>query len=301
MTTSALSNSVGAIAILAIAFFTAGAHGVAQTPDALDRAPSRFATTDGNKVHYKSVGQGAQALVLVHGWTCDLTAWRYQVPAFAGKIRLILVDLPGHGMSDKPRVDYTMNLFARAIDAVLKDAGVRKALLVGHSLGTPVVRQYYRQFRQKTIGLVAVDGALRQMIADPSQIQQFVGRFEGPDYKENLGRAFDSMFAPETPADLRESVKAVSLATPQHVVVSAMRGMMDPDIWKNDPIGVPLMVINAKNPMWTEDYQAYVRKLCPKARLQVMEGVGHFLMMEKPAEFNRLLASFLAELKLIEH
>ncbi len=296
-----MARGKGAIAIFAIAIFAAtGALRAGEGPDALAQAPSRFVALDGNKVHYKSIGEGTQALVFVHGWTCDMTAWRYQVPVFAGKIRTILIDLPGHGQSDKPPIDYTMDIFAKAIDAVLKDAGVRKAVLVGHSMGTPVIRQYYRLFPKKTLGLVAVDGSLRQMISDPNQVQQFVGRFEGPDYKENIEKMFDSLFAPQAPADLRESVKAVSVATPQNVLVSAMKGMMDPGIWKDDPIAVPLMVINAKNPMWTEDYQAYVRKLSPKTRLETMEGVGHFLMMEKPEDFNKLLASFLVELDLIK-
>src|SRR4029077_15240857 len=89
----------------------------------LDRAPSRFAKLDDIRLHYKSLGEGETALVLVHGWTCNMNFWRYQVLAFEGKIRMILVDLPGHGESDKPKVDYTMDLFARPVDAVLKESG----------------------------------------------------------------------------------------------------------------------------------------------------------------------------------
>ena len=52
--------------------------------DALDRAPSRFAKLDAITIHYKSLGEGETALVFVHGWACDLTFWRFQVPAFEG-------------------------------------------------------------------------------------------------------------------------------------------------------------------------------------------------------------------------
>src|SRR5262245_8728432 len=85
---------------------------------------SRFARVDGIRVHYKSVGKGREALVFVHGWTCDMSFWRDQAAGLAGTARVILVDLPGHGLSDKPQITYTMDLFARAIDAVLNDAGV---------------------------------------------------------------------------------------------------------------------------------------------------------------------------------
>src|SRR5664279_2293303 len=91
-------------------------------PDPLDAAPSRFATADGAQVHYKSLGDPAAktAVVFIHGWSCDMTAWRAQAPAFEGKARMLFVDLPGHGKSDRPAVDYTMERFADAVDTVLK-------------------------------------------------------------------------------------------------------------------------------------------------------------------------------------
>src|ERR1041385_9262839 len=97
----------------------------------LDRAPSRFALYDGIKLHYKSLGFGATAVVFVHCWSCDLTFWRSQVPAVDGRVRAIFLDLPGFGRSDKPDVAYTMDYFAGAVDAVLRAAGVERAVLVG--------------------------------------------------------------------------------------------------------------------------------------------------------------------------
>src|SRR5437867_10333838 len=112
----------------------------------LETAPSRFATLDGNRIHYKSVGSGREALVLVHGWSGDLKAWRFQVPELARRARVIVLDLPGHGQSDKPQIAYSMDLFARSIEAVLRDAGVDRAVLVGHIMGTPIIRQFYRLY-----------------------------------------------------------------------------------------------------------------------------------------------------------
>ena len=125
--------------------------------DLLDSAPSRFAWQDGAKVHYKSLGDPAAtaAVVFVHGWSCDMTSWRAQVRAFEGKARVLLLDLPGHGESDRPDGEYTMERFADAVEAVLRDAKVERALVVGHSMGTPVARQFLRKFPQKTLGLVA--------------------------------------------------------------------------------------------------------------------------------------------------
>src|SRR5262249_43188218 len=248
---------------------------------------------DGMKVHYKSLGKGETALVFVHGWTADLTSWRYQVPAFDGKVRMVLIDLPGHGKSDKPKIDYTMDVFAKAVDAVLADAGVKKAVLAGHSMGTPVVRQYYRRYPDKVVGLVAVDGRLQRLEIPPEQLKKFVAQFEGPDYKATVGKFIDGMMTKDTPEEVRKHLKEAYPTAPAHVAVSAMKAMMDPAIWKDDPIKVPVQAILAKSRFWTPEYEKYVRKLAPDVDYQVLDGVGHFLMMEKPREVNALLLGFL--------
>jgi pimeloyl-ACP methyl ester carboxylesterase len=272
----------------------AGLSARAEAPaDALDKAPSRFAKSDGIKVHYKSLGKGESALVFVHGWTADMTSWRYQVPAFDGKVRMVLIDLPGHGKSDKPKVEYTMDVFARAVDAVLADSGVTKAVLAGHSMGTPVARQYYRLYPKKVLGLVAVDGRLQKFDLPPEAIKKFVEQLEGPDFKVTMGKFIDGMLTKDTPEEVRKHLKEAYPAAPQHVAVSAMKAMQDPAIWKDDPIKVPVQTILAKAPFWTPDYEKYVRKLAPGIDYQMMDGVGHFLMMEKPKEFNALLLAFL--------
>ena len=266
----------------------------AQEPaNPLDKAASRYAKLDGMRVHYKSLGEGTTALVFVHGWSCSLDFWKSQVPAFDGKVRLILIDLPGHGQSDKPMVDYSIELFARAVDAVLEDAGVEKAVLAGHSMGTPVVRQFYRLYPNKTQALVAVDGMLRPPNMKPADFQRLIARFSGPDYKENIDKFVQAMFPPSTPPQVLSSIKAAMHSTPQHVVIGAMKATFDPVIWKDDKVAVPLQAIMAKSRNATAEYEAYVRKLCPDLDYRVMDGVGHFLMMEKPDAFNEMLADFL--------
>lgn len=83
------------------------------------------------------------------------------------------------------------------------------------------------------------------------------------------------------------------LAAPQFVVVGAMKGMLDQSIWKDDKIDVPVLHILSKSPMWSADYEKYVRTIAAKTEYTQMDGVGHFLMMEKPEEFNRILHDFL--------
>ncbi|MBI2836935.1 MAG: alpha/beta hydrolase [Acidobacteria bacterium] len=291
-------RGVLAFAGLIALIFTTGVDIMAATP--LEKVASRYATLDGMRIHYKSIGSGSHAAVFVHGWTCDMSSWRFQVPALDGRIRVILIDLPGHGLSDKPEITYTMNLFARSIAAVIRDAGVDEAVLIGHSMGTPVIRQFYRLFPKRTRALVAVDGALRPYMTDPAAIEKFMAVFEGPGYKDAIAGMLDHMIPATLPAELRDSIRTPMLSAPPHVVAGAMRSMYEPAIWKEDTINVPLQVILARSPFWTEDYESFVRKLAPQVDYNVMDEVGHFLMLEKPDELNRLLAGFLGKLGMLK-
>src|ERR1700730_1422539 len=72
------------------------------------RGESRHASLDGTRIHYQSYGKGREALVLIHGWSCNLDYWRDQIPDFQKRSRVIAIDLPGHGQSDKPEIVYSM-------------------------------------------------------------------------------------------------------------------------------------------------------------------------------------------------
>ena len=154
---------------------------------------SQFAKLDGARVHYKSWGKGKDALVLVHGWGCNLNHWRDQIPDFSKRNRVIALDLPGHGESDKPQqLTYTMDLFANAIDAVMRDAKVERAVVMGHSMGTPVARQFYRKYPQKTFGIIIVDGGLR-LFGTKEMREQFQAMIRAPNWKEAGSQMFKQM------------------------------------------------------------------------------------------------------------
>jgi len=261
---------------------------------------SHFAKLDTIRVHYQNYGTGKDALIFVHGWTCNLNFWKANIPAFVKQSRVIAIDLPGHGESDKPQTTYSMDLFARAIDAVLQDAQVDRVVLIGHSMGTPVVRQFYRKYPQKTQALVLVDGALRP-IFDQEAWQKFIEPLRGPNYKEAANQMLNMMLPAVKDAKVREEIRTAMLAAPQHVMAGAMEGMADPEIWKTqDKINVPVLDIHAKSPFLPPDYEQFVHDLIPNLDYQMWEGVSHFLMMDDPQKFNDTVLAFLMRNKLVK-
>jgi pimeloyl-ACP methyl ester carboxylesterase len=260
---------------------------------------AKYAHLDGARIHYLSYGKGNEALVLIHGWTMNVDNWRDSNVELAKRNRVIEIDLPGHGKSDKPQLSYSMEYFARAVDAVLRDANVKRAVLVGHSMGTPIARQFYRKYPKKTLGIVIVDGALRPF-GDKAMMDQLLQGLRGPGYRDTINQMFTGMSGAGLATEAKERINASSQATPQHVLVSAMEGMLDASIWGEDKINVPVLALMARNPFFPPNLEQSYSALVPKLEFHMWDGVGHFLMMEKPKEFNAAVLAFLDKNQLLK-
>jgi pimeloyl-ACP methyl ester carboxylesterase len=259
---------------------------------------SKWAKLDGNKIHYYDIGNAKadEALVLIHGWTCNADFWKGSLNAFP-EYRVIALDLPGHGKSDKPKVDYSMAYFARAVDAVMKEAGVRRGVFAGHSMGTPIARELYRMHPDKTKGIVIVDGALRPFFPK-AMADQLIGEMKA-DYKASSAQFVDNMAMVIKDEALRKYVRETMLSAPDYVAISAMEGMADEKIWRADKINVPVLAVMAQSPFWPPDVKEIFTSIAPGIDFQMWTGVSHFLQMEKPKEFNDEVRAFILKNKLL--
>ena len=251
-------------------------------------APSASAAqVDGANVHWTSTGSGP-AIIFVHGWTCDESSWQHQVPAFSKRYRVITLDLPGHGKSDLPKNGaFSMELFARAVEAVRSEAKVDRAVFVGHSMGTPVIRTYALMYPAHVAGLVLVDG-LVQVAGGQSGFTPppMVGK-EGLAAREKMVRG---MFGPATTPQLQEHILKMMLGTKEATASGAMLATWDQSWVKNDPITAPVLGVYAARPVASREA---ITRIFPKVEYHEIPGSAHFLMMEKPDEFNSLLGTFL--------
>ncbi len=257
----------------------------------------KWAKFEGNKVRYYDIGntKSKTALVLVHCWTGNVEFWKDSYNAFPN-YRVIAMDLPGHGGSDKPKIDYSMEYFAKSLDAVMKKAGVKKAVFAGHSMGTPIIRRYYELYPEKTLGLILVDGALL-----PFGPRAEVDKFFEPlfrDYKGGAPTFIDGMLQ-TAHAEVRPFIRSSMLATPDYVGSSAMKLMLDDAYATHGRIDVPVLAVMAPSPFWPKDLEQQYKAAAPKTDFQMWTGVSHFLHMEKPKEFNEQVNLFLAKNKLL--
>jgi sigma-B regulation protein RsbQ len=249
------------------------------------------ATVDGIPLNSSITGSGSQTVILVHGWTCDSTSWDFQVPELSKKYRVITLDLPGHGKSGSPQDGkFSMELFARAIEAVRSEAKAEKAVLVGHSMGTPVIINYARLYPRHVAALVFVDGVVTMSFKPPMDTR-FADQFAGPDGLKNREAMIRNMFSAATTPEVQKHILSMMLSAPAATAIGAMKAMFDPAAWKDDVFARPALGLYP-SPSRNADRE-YMKVHYPNLELREITGVGHFLMMEKPEEFNRILLQFL--------
>lgn len=246
----------------------------------------------GRKVHFTSQGTGPTAVVLIHGWTCDGGFWSANVPALAARHRVLVVDLPGHGRSDACAA-CSMEEFGDAVLAVMDAAGVRQAVMVGHSMGGPVMLACARRAPERVQAIVAVDAVFLDA-SSAARLQGHGDRFAGPGGLAAREKLVRSMFTPTTPKPVQEQVLKSMLGAPETVAVGAMNALVLASFWKDDQVRLPFLEIAAGSR--TGMTEEGLRKRFPAAQLKRIEGTGHFLMMEQPEAFNRMVLNWLDHL-----
>jgi len=244
---------------------------------------------DHSSIRYRVYGSGEPALVLIHGWSCDSGYWDQQLNDLALTHTVVTLDLAGHGRSEAhKRRDWSMRNFGSDVAAVVNAVGRPRVILVGHSMGGPVAIEAARQLKGKVVGIVGVD-TLRD-IAKPYPKEQTDPLLKAlhDDFAKATADLVDKNFFTEQsdPVVRRWIVKHMSSA-PSKVAIPAFKSLLAMDYRTAlDDLDVPIVTINADQPPTDE---AAIRRIEPRFRVVTMTGVGHFLMMEKPGEFNLML------------
>jgi pimeloyl-ACP methyl ester carboxylesterase len=251
-------------------------------------------SADGIEIAFSVEGEGSPALVFVHGWCFDQSYWRNQVPEFAKEHTVVTVDLGGHGASGLGRKDWTVGAFGGDVAAVVEKLGLDRVILIGHSMGGAVIVETAKLIPDRVIALVGVDTYqdLEREIPDAA-VEQFLGAFRS-DFEGTSKGFVRQMFPAGADSALVESVTAKVLASPKDVAVNVLGNVL-----RYKPRGelaelkIPVYAVNGD--LYPTNIEA-ARRQTHSFEVKIVPGCGHFPMLEKPAEFNKLLAETIAEI-----
>ncbi|MDX6577822.1 MAG: hypothetical protein QOE96_3775 [Blastocatellia bacterium] len=256
-------------------------------------------SSDGTNIHYDVSGEGDVALVFVHGWCCDRTYWNSQVKHFASKYTVVTLDVAGHGESGHGRRKWTVAAFGEDIVAVVDQLLLKTVLLIGHSAGGQWIVEAARHLSTRVIGLVGVDTWHNvEQTFEVARIVELLAPFRF-NFTEAAQAHAREMFLPTSDSTLvARVVDGMSAASPRMAIDAREEALRT---YHNLPkalmdVKAPRMAINSKDFRYTNFEVAHRYGI----EVVLVSGVGHFLMMEKPEEFNRKfeegIRGFMAEI-----
>ena len=261
------------------------------------------ALVNGVKLNYELHGDTGQPLVLVHGYTGDITDWRHQIPAFSPSFRVLIADNRGHGQSEAPadRSAYSVEQMAADIEALTEQLGLDCFHLLGHSMGGAVVQEIALNSPQRLLSLTLHDTtdsfAITRM--NPALALWRDHRF---DLAQSQGMSAVAEMAspfpppPHMPAARLEETKKRLAAMSVDAFVGAWQGLAG---WQGaetraEAITAPALVIYGDlDTQFIIDGSKRLASAIPGAETAVVPQTGHSPQFERPDLFNAALGAFL--------
>lgn len=246
--------------------------------------------------HARRGGRAGTAVVLVHGWLGNRTYWDSQLEALTEQYDVVALDLGGHGESGLERSDWTLHAFGDDVVAVVEDLAPRRAVLVGHSMGGDAVAFAAQKLGDRVAGLVWVD-AFRSLGHEQPAAPEVVAAFVGP-FREDFDQAIDQfvgrLLPAGTDASIRDRVAADMKAAPREVALGSIGSALNREpavLAALRALDVPVVAINPGDGS-TDAESLREHGVEPV----LLEGVGHFPMLEDPVQLSQVLTRSLASL-----
>lgn len=254
------------------------------------------------------------AILLIHGIGDNSSTWLPVMPMLARNHLVLAPDLLGHGLSDKPRGDYSTGGFANGMRDLLAVLGIDRVTLVGHSLGGGVAFQFAYQYPEyvERVVLVGSGGVGRQVsvalrAASVPGASLAIGALRLPGMKYYTSVALkllallDTDMGVDAP-DLIRVVEALPDLESRQAFIRTLRSVVD---WHGQVVtaldrsylasGLPVMLVwGSRDAVLSVKHGALAHELIPGSRYEVFEGAGHFPFHADPDRFVKLLNNFIA-------
>lgn len=264
-------------------------------------------------ISYIDIGKGEKTILLVHGLASNAGFWRYVIPELSKNYRVIAVDLPGYGKSQKGAYPYSMTFFADQIKRLADELKLDKFIFVGHSMGGQIGITFSLKYPERLEKLV---------LASPAGVEEFeqgegdwlrsvmtkssIKKTTEDGIRKNLAMNFYSWSDKwEWMVEERvRMIKAKDFDEFAYTVVRCVNGMLDePTFDKIKNISVPTLIVHGKydglipnpylNPGFTADVFQWGAKQISNCKLYEIDNCGHMLQIEHPEEFSNAVLDYL--------
>ena len=256
---------------------------------------------NGAELNYRIEGSGIP-LILVHGLGMDRTMWDLQVPVFSQEYQVITYDLRGHGLSEAPDHPYSIDMFADDLDQLLHFLGLRKAAVIGLSLGGRIALRFSLKFPLQAQALILADA---QSETPPESAERFrnlaqVARQEGMAKTAEIFFSIPSLqgLANRKPARWEKEKKrflqsSVAGWANACLAIAEMKPMND----HLSAVSAPTLALaGAEDEPYLPYLDLYLRKI-PRCKKELIPQANHMCNLENPEAFTQTVLSFLKRLE----
>jgi pimeloyl-ACP methyl ester carboxylesterase len=274
--------------------------------DAFDASKKSVALPNGQTLAYIDIGErSGPPLVLIHGYTDNARDWVPMLPYLPKRDRLILVDIRGHGQSSKPECCYTRLDFAYDIKLLLDVLGVRKADVVGHSLGSIIAQTFAEYWPERTARVVLISstgGSPPERVKKPPHFDfaAEIRKLKEPIEADSpfMIAWWDSPTAVDAEFIRRQRKDAAGI--PLRVWLAVLDQALPAantftDLQSTLPrLKAPTLLIwGSKDPIMEEDVRQSLRTALPAAQVKIFDGLGHNPFWEDPRAVAEVINEFL--------
>jgi sigma-B regulation protein RsbQ len=251
--------------------------------------------SDGVPIHYSVSGKGEPALVFIHCWACNRHFWDNQVAEFSKTYRVVTIDLPGHGESGKERKTYSVESYGNDVKTVVTKLNLKRVVLVGSSMGGPIALEATRRMPDRVVAIVPVDTLQNVEQKVPQEQLDSVFKQMEANFKFATTSLLNQFFfSPTTPAAVKERIINETIAQKPEVVLPILKVVFSYDaVPAMREVKVPIRAINSDR---VPTDVAANRKYAQQFDVVIINGTGHYPMLEDPERFNQMLAEILRNL-----
>lgn len=277
--------------------------------------PDKFITVRGIRTRYWDAGKGAHAIVFVHGFTGSLLSWTPALPHFEKKCRVIALDLPGHGLTGKPKARYDYPFFSAFLKDFLSALKIDKCSLVGHSMGGVIGLLFTVTHPDIVQKLVLVAPALltKASMAHRLVSLPFIGErlFKAPKTTEDVQNSYKDLtykYYEYDPGQLKDYLGFYNSPGYQGAMLRYLRSGITffgfrPGLLRTYEqlkqkirmIKIPVFVVWGKqDKVIPFEASNDLKQLIPHMKLLAIDECGHGPVWEYPDLFNKNLNKFLS-------
>ncbi|MBC8404431.1 MAG: alpha/beta fold hydrolase [Planctomycetes bacterium] len=231
-------------------------------------------------------GADGAPLILIHGWGGDRHSFDAMLPYLGKERPLLALDLPGHGRSIAP-IDgngngaHTMTGYARSIAAKMDEVGISAGVLIGHSNGAPIAREFARLYPKRALGIVSLDGSLVKIMGKDAA-DQFAGALTAGNSADFLSGVMDGSLPNDIADEHRARLTRTTLKTDVAILVASMRAVLNDQPWPQVNLQMPVLALHVEAPFWTDAYLNNVRAMGARVEVDIWPGLSHYFHFQVP-------------------